>query len=360
MQFKEQEKYDLPLKWLDLMAGCGIRSLRWAIEAACTQSKSGKALKPLQLLVNDADTRRAEIIKRNLSQLVNEGICFQVTNKNAKDLLCKAYLAKRFFDLVDLDCFGCPNSLLQSVIQVMEPEGILILSSTDGRSPTGHDRQSAIRNFAASSRAHPSNWEIALRLHLGVIAKQSWLLGRGVVPISCFSDGRTFRLVIRFKSRLTHDEESQLGFLARCNTCGAQSSQTLLKLKEWQECSCGKGFGTWAINGPLWLGPIQSSESLKEMETLIRHLNLPITNSTKKLVGRLKEDNGLPVFSWSTAELAKRLSLPGPPPNALLIKELQAEGYVALRNGVMPGQIRTDASIGELLHICEAKFSSGL
>ena len=119
----------------------------------------------------------------------------RITNDLAEVILAKAFLDQCFFDLVDLDCFGCPNKFLQSVIRVLAFDGILILSSTDGRSPTGHDRQGAIRNLSAVVRMHPASWEIALRLQLAALAKQAWLLGRGLEPILCFSDGRTFLII---------------------------------------------------------------------------------------------------------------------------------------------------------------------
>ena len=267
------------------------------------------------------------------------------------------YLDKYFFNLIDLDCFGCPNSLLQPIIQILAFDGILILSSTDGRSTTGHDRLGAIRTLSASSRTHPASWEIALRLQLASVARQAWLLGRGVEPLVCFSDGRTFRIIVRVKRHLAFNEEAQLGFIARCHFCGVQTSQALLKLKEWKQCFCNKGSTQLAINGPLWLGPLQSENVLSKVKALSKNVPIPIIHKSRNLIERLESDKGLPIYSWSTHELASRLSLKSQPSLDFFIKLLRAEGFIAFRNGVVPGHFRTNASIGELLSICEKKLS---
>ena len=280
-------------------------------------------------------------------------------NELAEVFLAKAYLNKCFFDLIDLDCFGSPNSLLQPVLKVLAFDGILILSSTDARSTTGHDRKGAIRSLCAAVRTHSASWEIGLRLQLAAVARQAWLLGRGIEPIACFSDGRTFRIFIRLKKGLVDQEEKKIGFIVRCEVCGAQTSQPLIQLKNWEKCSCDYGFGNFSINGPLWLGRLQSSEDLVRIRKLSQELSLPIISKSEILINRLIADIGLPLFSWSANELAKRIRLASPPSLELIINYLTAEGYTALRNGLVPGHFRTNAPIKDLLRICEEKLVQG-
>ena len=123
--------------------------------------------------------------------------------------------------------------------------------------PTGHDRPAAIRRFGAAARAHPASWELALRLQLAAIAREAWLLGRGIEPVACFSDGRTFRLAVRLRKRAAAREEAQLGLLARCERCGDQAVQSLLKLSGWRPCACEDGSGRWAVTGRS--GPVHCS-----------------------------------------------------------------------------------------------------
>ncbi len=358
MQFDEN-KSAKPLKWLDLMAGCGVRSLRWGLEAVVDTPNQKNSLQDLELWINDADLDRCDLIKRNMKPLLKKEISLHFKNDLAEVLLSRAYLNRSFFDLIDLDCFGSPNYLLYPVLKVMAFDGILMLSSTDARSTTGHDRLGAIRSLAAAARTHPASWEIALRLQLGAVARQAWLLGRGLEPLVCFSDGRTFRIFVRLKRHLCHEEEQQLGFIARCKMCGAQESQTLYKVKEWKECLCGLGLSRLLISGPLWIGPLQSPKVLEKLKKISIQLEVPIIDRTRELIDRLHSDIGLPIFSWSTHELASRLALDEPPPLDLMIKFLHADGYQAFRSCVVPGHFRTEASIGELLRICKNKFFKG-
>ncbi len=353
-------KGGLSCRWLDLMCGCGIRSLRWGLEAIGANPKDEMRENGFEIWVNDADIDRAITIKSNLKPLLAKGIPVFYKNDLAEVLLAKAYLEKTFFNLIDLDCFGCPNSLLQPVLKVMSFNGVLILSSTDGRSTTGHDRTGAIRTLAASVRTHPASWEIALRLQLAAIARQSWLLGRGIEPLACFSDGRTFRIFVQINRKLLTAEEHKIGFLARCNSCGEQLSQTLINLREWKECCCGIKDRHLIISGPLWLGPLQSSNFLTEIKEISHQLLVPIADLTKNLIDRLQADLGATPFSWSSNDLARRVPLKSPPSLDSLINLLRTKGFEASRSGVVPGHFRTNASMRELLQICENVFLKGV
>ena len=336
-----------PLRWLDLMAGCGIRGLRWGLEARPEFSPD------LELWSNDADPDRSSLLESNLQPLKGvHGLSLTITCWAAERLLRQAYLDQTFFDLIDLDAFGCPNALIQSALAVLRFDGLLVLASTDGRSPTGHDRPAAVRHFGAAARAHPASWELALRLQLAVLAREAWQFGRGLEPVACFSEGRTFRLVVRLRQRMSADEELQLGLLARCERCGDQAVQSLLKLSGWRSCLCNDGQGRWAVTGPLWIGSLQKSALLNQLLNLAELQPSTLSSAGRRLLQRLQGDCGFPVCCWSTAELASRLSLAGPPPLKELVHALQRAGHQACSSAVMTGQLRTDAPLAELFQQC--------
>nr|WP_244281471.1 N2,N2-dimethylguanosine tRNA methyltransferase [Synechococcus sp. UW105] len=343
-----RQRGESPCRWLDLMAGCGIRSVRWGLEALPAIRTSSA----VTLTVNDADAARQLLLQRNLAPLRSARLTLACHQEPAEVLLRRAYLDQHHFDLIDLDAFGCPNGLLQASLQALAFDGVLLLASTDGRSPTGHDRVAAVRKFAAAARTHPASWEVALRLQLAVLAREAWMLGRGLEPLACFSDGRTFRLAVRMRRRLADGEEQQLGLLARCARCGAQAVQPLLRLQGWPSCACEGTQGRWAVTGPLWLGPLQSPVVISELLELADALEHTLAKPGRRLLQRLQADPGLPVCCWSTAELARRLQLQGPPSLHDLVGVLQASGYQACASGVMAGQLRTDAPLDSLLQVC--------
>ena len=333
------------------MAGCGIRAVRWGLES-CDQGSA-----PVELHVNDADAERRPLLEANLATASLPAV---ISSTPAEVLLTRAYLDGTFFDLIDLDAFGAPGSLLQPVLQVLRFDGLLLLASTDGRSPTGHDRPGAVRSLGSAARVHPASWEMALRQQLGLVARQAWLLGRGIQPLVSFSEGRTFRLAVRLCRHLEPREESQLGLVARCERCGVQRVQPLLKLTGWPPCCCSDGNGRWSVSGPLWIGPLQDQAILAELQA-DPCLEQPdrIAPASRRLLQRLGSDPGTPPTVWPTAELAKRLGCGGPPRLDDLVGALRRRGHQAFASGVMAGQVRTDAVFPELLQTCSELRGEG-
>ncbi len=337
------------LRWLDLMAGCGIRSLRWGLEAA------GRCAFSPEIWVNDADPDRSAVLKSNMKRLEQKGCPLHLFVQSAERLLTRAWLDGDRFDLIDLDAFGSPSALIQPALMALQPEGVLFLASTDGRSPTGHDRSGAIRRLGAAARVHPASWELALRHQIGFVARQAWMLGHGLEPLLSFSDGRTFRTAVRLLPQHVEAELNSLGLLARCDVCGNQQVQSLLRLRAWEACLCPSGSEHLLIHGPLWLGPLQGLDFLRRLSDA----SVPVAGATGRLLHRLLADSGSPARVWSTAELASRLGLSGPPSVSALVQALRDAGQLASVSGVMGGQIRTNADLQMLLQLCSAVGGEG-
>ena len=332
-----------PLRVLDLMAGCGVRGLRYGLEAGAAE-----------VWANDADADRLPVLRTNLDVLRSAGCQVQTSARTAQKLLAACLLEEQRFGLIDLDAFGCPSALVPAALEALQFEGVLYLASTDGRSPTGHDRSAAIRSLAASARAHPASWELALRLQIAVVARAAWAMGRGVRPLFSFSEGRTFRVAIQLQRRAEPRQEQQLGLLAHCHGCGEQLHQSLLRLRRWPACGCGDAAPPLTISGPLWLGPLQHASSLRAMQELAAGLPAGcVARSSERLLARLLADPGLPPRCWPTAELGRRLG-GGPPATDDLLVALRAEGFEALRSGVMNGQFRCNAPWQRVLELAAA------
>jgi tRNA (guanine26-N2/guanine27-N2)-dimethyltransferase len=330
------------LRVLDLMSGCGIRAVRYGIEAAADA-----------VWANDADPDRLPLLKANLAalegleqhpeQLQDRSACTALT---AQQLLAGCLLERRRFELVDLDGFGCPSALLPLALEAVAFGGCLYLASTDGRSPTGHDRTAAIRSLGAAARAHPASWELALRLQLGVIARAAWALGRGMRPLFAFSEGRTFRTAVQVLRRPEPGEEGLLGLLAHCHGCGDQQVQTLLRLRGWEPCGC-QSPPPLAISGPLWIGPLQHGPTLTEMA---EGAGTSLGPDGARLLQGLLADPGVPARCWPLAEIARRLG-GGPPRRRELVELLRSEGWSATASAIAPGQLRSDAPWPRLLEL---------
>jgi tRNA (guanine26-N2/guanine27-N2)-dimethyltransferase len=319
-----------PLRLLDAMAGCGIRALRAAVEGGASS-----------VWLNDADPDRLPLLQANLAG-VAAGVTRRFSAHTAQRLLAECLQERRRFELVDLDAFGSPSALLPLALEAVAFGGLLYVASSDGRSPTGHDRPAAVRRLGAAARAHPASWELALRLQLGSLARAAWALGRGLEPVLSFSEGRTFRTAVRVQRQPAPGEERHLGLLAHCHGCGDQQTQSLLRLGRWGACCCKGSAPPLAVSGPLWLGPLQDPATLAAMEAEAGRSPLSLAPESRRLLERLAADSGEPARCWPTAWIGRALGQ-GPPPLEPLVAGLRAAGWRAGASGVMAGQLRSDA-----------------
>jgi tRNA (guanine26-N2/guanine27-N2)-dimethyltransferase len=323
-----------PLRVLDLMAGCGLRSLRYGQEAqACS------------LWVNDADPDRLPLLETNLGVQKGLGL-LRITGQSAQRLLASCLLQGERFDLVDLDAFGSPNALLPLALEAVALGGAIYMASTDGRGSTGHDRTSGLRRSGASVRCHPASWELALRLQLGVIARTAWCQGRGIKPLFSFSDGRTFRTAVGLTRHPERGEELQLGLLAVCHRCGDQQVQSMGSLRHWESCLCSSP--GWSVSGPLWTGPLQHGPTLEGMAEEATSARSSLSREGALLLGRLRADRGAAARCWPTALIARQLRCSQIPLRDL-VQCLRDGGYGASVSGVMAGQLRSDAPWSTIL-----------
>ena len=329
-----------PLRVLDGMAGCGIRGLRYGLEAGVGE-----------LWANDADPDRLPLLQANLRPL-EERITIQCSSHTAQQLLAGCLQRRQRFELVDLDAFGCPSALVPLALEAVAFGGVLYLASTDGRSPTGHDRPAAVRSLGAAARAHPASWELALRLQLGVLARAAWAMGRGMEPLFSFSEGRTFRTAVRLLRHPVVGEERRLGLLAHCHGCGDQQVQPLLTLRGWTACACVEAAPSspLAVSGPLWLGPLQDGAVLRAMQARAGSLPGSLSPAGARLLARLANDSGWPARCWPTAAIGRCLGQ-GEPPLQPLVQALRQEGFQAQASGVMDAQVRTDAPWPQVLRL---------
>ncbi len=319
-----------PVRVLDGLAGCGIRALRCAVEGGATD-----------VWANDADPDRLPLLHANFAAAPPAVTC-RLGAETLQRLLAGCLDRRERFEWVDLDAFGSPSALLPLALEAVAFGGMLYLASTDGRSPTGHDRPAAVRRLGAAARAHPASWELALRLQIGCLARAAWALGRGLEPVLSFSEGRTFRTVVRVRRQPAPGEERLLGMLAHCHGCGDQQEQSLLRLGRWAPCACGGEAPPLAVSGPLWLGPLQEPASLAAMLEEAENSPLTLASAGRGLLERLLADPGEPARCWPTALIGRHLRQ-GPPSLERLVAQLRAGGWRAGASGVMAGQLRSDA-----------------
>ena len=320
---------DGPCRALDVMAGNGIRSLRYVLDGGISQ-----------VWCNDADPDRAPILSCNLGGQLKQHQ-YRLSRLSAQRLLAGCIRDEQRFHMVDIDAHGGVSHLVGMAVPVTVDHGLLYLTSTDGRGASGHDRESALRQHGAMARVGDASWELGLRLQLGTIARAAWSLGRGLEPVLAFADGRSFRTAVRLTSRPGSMELLQLGFWSQCSNCGEQCARAALQVDVVGEGSCRHCGATTAVNGPLWIGTLQSMEAVTQMQRWSEQLDVAVT--TRRLLNRLSRDPGVTPRCWSLGRLGRVLRS-GPPRRQALLDALHRHGFRAWASAIDPEHLRSTSS----------------
>ena len=88
------------LRVLEVMSGSGVRALRYWLESGADW-----------LWVNDGNPEIEPTLAANLESLLQQKQG-KITYKSAQEVLLECYLEKDHYDLVDIDAFGSPASMM--------------------------------------------------------------------------------------------------------------------------------------------------------------------------------------------------------------------------------------------------------
>jgi tRNA (guanine26-N2/guanine27-N2)-dimethyltransferase len=111
---------DKEIKIADIMAGSGVRSIRFLLEL-----EKGKIS---GITINDYSENAVKDIKKNLRlNKIKISKKIEITNKDANNLLLESF----GFNYIDIDPFGTPNPFLDSAVKRISREGILAVTATD-------------------------------------------------------------------------------------------------------------------------------------------------------------------------------------------------------------------------------------
>jgi tRNA (guanine26-N2/guanine27-N2)-dimethyltransferase len=314
------------LRVLDGMTGCGVRSLRYALEAEAEW-----------VWANDADPTVAEVLQTNLAaQLPTHQ--YQISHQDLRRLLQHCYQAQDYYDLVDLDSFGNPASFLQAALGATRLGGLLYLTSTDGRTTSGQVSAESLRLYGAYSRSHPAHHEQGLRILMGAVAQQAGSLGLRVDPVFSLFRGQIYRVMLRLSRQPWQPDSS--GFLGYCHTCGEFQVVPWHRLHQ-ARCDHPDATRPMVLSGPMWLGSLHDPDWLIQMQEQAWHLGW---HSLVDLLVSMTAEAALPPYFYTLGEIGRRGRLDVPNRQAL-ITALQVQGYEASATHIDPQAIKTTASL---------------
>ncbi len=179
----------------DLLAGSGIRSIRFLLEL-----KKGKIK---NITINDYDKESYEAIKKNLELNKIKSVYINVTNKEADLLLIES----SGFDYIDIDPFGTPNPFLEISVKRISRDGILAVTATDTSALCGTYENACKRKYWATPLRNELMHEIGIR----ILIRKVQLIGahhkKALIPIFSYAGDHYMRIYLRCDKGKTKVDE---------------------------------------------------------------------------------------------------------------------------------------------------------
>ncbi len=345
---------DTPFRVLDAMTGCGVRPLRYALEANADY-----------VWANEGNSDLQPLLQANLSGSLSSER-YRITHQNANTVFFDCYQRQDFYDLIDVDGFGSPMPVIANALWAVKLGGLIYLTSTDGRTTSGRAPDKSLQTYSAYARNHPAVHEQGLRLLIGLILQQAAARGLAAKPVFSFYKGEVNRVMVRVSKPSNEWNSASYGFLAYCYHCGQFQSVPWKKLSRVL-CTCNPHdqaddqIDKPIVSGPMWLGPLHDTSELENMRQIA--VTLTQTSAETKansnswahcqpLIETLQAEANLPPYHYPLAEIGRRGKMDIPPRQALL-SQLQQAGFAATPTHISPQAIKTDAPIAACIRLAK-------
>jgi tRNA (guanine26-N2/guanine27-N2)-dimethyltransferase len=312
------------LRVLDAMTAGGVRSLRYTLESQADY-----------VWANDSNPEVAPLLEQNLEQLERDR--YRITYQDANRVFFDCYLREDFYDLVDIDCFGSPAPFLNASINATVINGLIYLTSTDGRSFTGHALRNCLSDYGACGRNHPAGHEQGLRILIGKMQQFAATRSFGIEPVFAFFSGQTYRIMLRLVTKLRLTPENY-GFLGYCCHCG--NYQTI-PWRDLGKFACPHDGRSLTVSGPMWLGNLHDAEMCDRYHHLAKQWHW---KSAARLLEQMQTEAEMPPYFLKLGDIGRQGQL-DIPKRAYLIETLQDWGYRATPTHVNAEAIKTDADM---------------
>ena len=316
------------LRALDAMTGSGVRALRYWLESGADW-----------VWANDANPEQW-VIEQNLKEAIATGHA-QVTHLDANRLFLDCYSRQDYYDLVDVDSFGSAP-YLGTALWAAKIGGLVYLTSTDGRTATGHLPENSLKVYGAYARCHPAAHEQGLRLLIGRVQQQAAARELGVEPIFFLFAAATYRVMLRLVSRPVLSAKNY-GFLGYCHQCGHYQLLSWRSLDQ-RCCNC---HGSLTLSGPMWLGHLHAPHWLQAMQGVAQRWQWL---ERAELLAVMEAEVDFPPYFYTLGEMGRRGKM-DIPKRSHLINALQEQGHRATVTHINAQAIKTDADLNTCIAV---------
>ncbi len=328
------------LRVIDAMTGCGVRSLRYHLEAGADW-----------VWANEGNPELAGLLRRNLRRGMTAG-SYDITHQDANQLFFRCAQQQDYYDLIDLDSFGSPTAFINTALWAIKLGGLLYLTSTDGRTTSGHALEKSVQVYGACARSHPAVHEQGLRLLIGCAAQQAAAKGFQIEPVFSIFNGSIHRVMVRVITGTWQHEN--YGFLAYCHSCGQFRTANWRQLGQLACDGCG---AAPVVSGPMWLGPLHDVAYIGQMAALATQWNWP--SQIHRLLTIMSQEAALPPYYYPLAEIGRRGQMDIPAREPLIEgicdrTDASGDHYRATRTHLNPQAIKTNAPLRDCLAVARS------
>ncbi|MGP8124267.1 MAG: hypothetical protein ACLQEQ_00110 [Nitrososphaerales archaeon] len=308
----------------DALAGIGARGLRIAVEIK---------RKPTVTMV-DINRDSIRLGRRNARLNGVQTRCdFAADETNS--YLYSRYGKDEKFGYVDIDPFGSPVPFVQAALRATMAGGITSFTATDTAVLCGVHVRVAERRYGGTPVNNHFHHETGVRLLLNAVRREAASLDLGVRPVAVHSTRHYIRVYVRVEvgpSKADAAREGE-GYVLWCRRCGYLAKGTTPKQ------SCGECGAKLKAAGPLWLGEMTETKTIRDAVASSRELGLP--EATRVLTSLLGV-NDFPPWSFSVENICSALRIASVPDTAVT-EALRSQGYRTLRQPLEKTGLKTDA-----------------
>ncbi len=329
------------LRVLDVMTGCGVRPLRYQLEADADW-----------VWANEGNPELQELLAKNLSVGMRSR-SYRITHQDANQIFFSCHQQRDFYDLVDVDCFGGAAPYLSTALWATKIGGLLYLTSTDTRTTGGHNPDHSLQIYGAYARAHPAVHEQGLRLLIGSLLQQAATKGMQVQPVFSIFNGQVHRVMVRLVMDQPWDSD-QYGFLGYCHDCGHYQT---VGWRQLGRALCPAADSTTAEteprymtrSGPMWLGPLHHVGTLRQMEMLAASWGW---EKRVKLLKIMQAEADMPPYYYPLGEIGRHGKM-DIPRRETLVQALRERNFRATLTHLDFQAIKTNATFAECVAIAQ-------
>ncbi|MDB9528218.1 tRNA (guanine-N1)-methyltransferase [Oscillatoria sp. CS-180] len=320
------------LRVLDAMTGCGVRPLRYQLEAGADW-----------VWANEGNPELHDLLQQNLEAGMRSQ-SYRITHEDANHVFFTCYQQRDFYDLVDIDSFGGGAPYLATGLWATRLDGFLYLTSTDTRTTGGHNPDHSVRLYGAYARPHPASHEQGARLLIGSALQQAASRGMVVQPIFSLYNGHVHRVMVRLSTGQSKPLK-QYGFLGYCHHCGHYQTLSWRQLGK-AVCHHSSPLSSpsstpLTINGPLWLGALHDCAFLAEMSDLAQQWGW---HKQVQLLQIMQDEAEMPPYYFTLPEIGRRGQM-DIPKREHLMTVLRDRGFRVSRTHLDAQAIKSDANI---------------